>query len=353
MVYTKQIYSPKTLREQLLFSEETQASVAAHREAAQSIFLRKDPRIPLIVGPCSIHNVESAIKYAELLKNLSDKVSDKCFLVMRVYVEKPRTTIGWKGLLYDPYLNGSDDILQGIKISRELMIKIAEIGLPIATEFLNPLTAYYYHDLISWGFIGARTSASQVHRELASLLPIPIGFKNLTDGNVAIPINSIIASRTSHSFIGIDNEGYLSMIQSTGNPYSHLVLRGSDTSYNYDRQSILSSIAQQNNSGLHSPIIVDCSHGNSQKNPEMQEVVFKEVLDHIELGIGDILGMMLESNILSGAQSFELGSTFNNDQSITDACLSFEETEKLVLFAYKALSIEAPEEKDLVFSGSP
>lgn len=337
MTHSKQIYSPKILAEQLFCPEELTATIGSFRESARQVFLRSDFRIPIIVGPCSIHNIESALKYAHLLKNLSDQVSDKFFIVMRVYVEKPRTITGWKGLLYDPYLNGSDDINQGIRLSRQLMLKIAEIGLPIATEFLNPLVAYYYHDLVSWGFIGARTSASQVHRELASLLPIPIGFKNLTDGNVTIPINSIIASRTSHSFLGLDEEGKSSILQSTGNPYSHLVLRGSDSESNYDKESILSSIRQQNNSGLHSPIIIDCSHGNSKKDPNTQKIVFREVINHLRQDVPDILGIMIESNIAHGSQSFELGLPTNDDQSITDACLSFEETEKLILWAYSIL----------------
>jgi len=333
-----QIYSPRILLDLLTPTDEQLQFVARSKIIAKRIFLKKENRFPLIVGPCSIHNYSSAIAYAKKLKNLSDKVSGTLFLIMRAHVEKPRTTLGWKGLLYDPYLNGSNDISCGIRLSRKLFLDFAEIGIPIATEFLNPLVASYLQDLVSWGFIGARTSSCQNHRELASSLHMPIGFKNDTEGNLQLAINGAISSRVSHTFLGNDQAGRSSVIRSNGNPYTHIVLRGSDHATNYDSQNVQRAASLQSSCGLHSPILIDCTHGNSKKNLFMQKEVFLDVQDQLLEENPHILGLMLESFLIGGNQPFELGDTPSPDISITDPCLDWKTTENLILNLHSALS---------------
>ena len=242
------MYSPKALfLQQPLFEREAKL-IKRYRQITKRIFAGEIDRMPVIVGPCSIHSVESALEYAMRIKHLYKEVSETLFPIMRVYVEKPRTTIGWKGLLYDPYLNGTNDIASGIRMVRSLLTQLARLGVPTATEFVNPITAIYFKDLITWGFIGARTSSSQIHREFASSLNFPIGFKNDLSGNLNIAINGIIGSRSSHTFLSLGVDGLATIVRSNGNPFSHLVLRGTDSHTNYDQQSIEHALFMQKKS---------------------------------------------------------------------------------------------------------
>lgn len=337
MPIVSSIYSPKTLLESLKLSDKQAEFILESRKIAKTILAGKDSRKVIVIGPCSIHNYESAIEYGLRLKALSDVVQDSLFLVMRVYVEKPRTTTGWKGFLYDPYLNGSDDLLQGIRLSRRLLLELAEIGIPTATEFVNPIAASYLRDLITWGFIGARTSSSQIHRELASALTMPIGFKNTTEGNLQLAINGAITSRVSHSFLGTDDEGKISVLHSQGNPNTHIVLRGSDTASNFDSQSIEYAVRLQNSSGLRSPILIDSSHGNSKKDHLIQEEIFQNIVLQMCSENPYILGIMAESFLEAGNQSLELASPIDPEISITDPCMSWLTSERLIHWCHAKL----------------
>lgn len=337
MFTPSQLLSPLSLQTKNPLEETEKQFLKASTETAKKILSGKDKKLALIVGPCSIHNKESALTYANLLKKLSDYVKETIFLVMRVYVEKPRTTVGWKGFLYDPYLNGTNDLTKGVMLVRTLLKEIAKIGLPTATEFVNPLCASYYSDLITWGFIGARTTTSQVHRELASLLNFPVGFKNTLEGNLLLPINSIISAKTSHTFLGCNENGSLSSVSSMGNPFCHLVLRGSEIETNYDKESIFYAEQLQKALGIYHPIMVDCSHGNSSKNPKRQKETCKKVIqDYLDFST-PLLGIMLESFIDEGSQPFEMGSELSPTISITDPCMSWSDTEELILSFHEAL----------------
>jgi 3-deoxy-7-phosphoheptulonate synthase len=307
------------------------------RATARKIASGKSSKLALVVGPCSIHNIESALIYAEKLKKLSDYVEETLFIVMRVYVEKPRTTVGWKGFLYDPYLNGTNDLAEGLFQTRALFYELAKLQLPAATEFVNPLTAPFFQDLVTWGFIGARTTTSQIHRELASSLQFPVGFKNTLEGDLTSPINSIISAKTPHTFLGSNNEGKLSIASSTGNPYCHLVLRGSEFEPNYDKENLAYAKKLQKASGIHHPIMIDCSHGNSGKNPFHQKEVFKKAIQQYTKDATPLLGLMFESFLESGNQSLELGSPLSPTLSITDPCLGWNETEALILHCHETL----------------
>ncbi len=337
MFLDTELPSPISLIERFPIKEHEINFLEHSRKIAKQIVTGKTSKLALIVGPCSIHNIESALEYADRLKLLSDYVQETLFLVMRVYVEKPRTTIGWKGFLYDPFLNGTDDLSEGITLVRELFLNLAKLKVPTATEFVNPLSALFFQDLVTWGFIGARTAASQIHRELASSFPFPIGFKNTLEGNLSLPINSIIATKTSHTFLGINEKGSLSAISSAGNPFCHLVLRGSDLESNYDRESISYARELQKASGIHHPIMVDCAHGNSSKNRIRQKAVFKEVVSQFCKHATPLLGIMLESFLDAGNQPFEMGSTISPTLSITDPCLGWSETEELILSFHESL----------------
>ncbi len=331
------IYSPKSLfKEQPLFEREAKL-VKRYRQIAKRICAGEIDRIPVIAGPCSIHSIEGALEYATRIKHLFKEVSETLFPIMRVYVEKPRTTVGWKGLLYDPYLNGSNDIASGIRAVRSLLSQIARLGVPTATEFVNPITALYFKDLITWGFIGARTSASQIHREFASSLTFPVGFKNDLSGNLHVAINSIIGSRSSHTYLSLNLDGSPAIVKSSGNPFTHLVMRGSDFQTNYDAQSIEQAMSIQKKSGLTSKVLIDCAHGNSKKNTQQQKEVFFEVSEQIALGNINILGLMLESFLEEGTQSFEHGAQISPFVSITDPCISWEDTETLLRWLNNSL----------------
>ena len=306
-------------------------TVINSRKILEDILDRKDRRLILIVGPCSIHDPIAAMDYAEKLKNLAEEVSDHIFVVMRMYFEKPRTTTGWKGLINDPHLDDSFDIQAGIKTARELLIKINEIGLPAGTEALDPISPQYLGDLISWSAIGARTTESQTHREMASGLSTPVGFKNGTDGTLSTAVNALLSVSKPHSFLGINQDGQIAVIKTIGNRYGHAVLRGGNNGPNYDKKAISSATKQLEEKGLPANIIIDCSHANSEKTPENQSRVLTDCLNQISDGNTSIVGFMLESHLKSGRQSIPPKvSDLTYGISITDGCIGWETTEKLI-----------------------
>ncbi len=325
--------SPHEIKTLLEAPAETVAFIEGARRTAKDIVAGIDPRLCLIIGPCSIHERTSAIEYAKRIQDLSKKVESACFIVMRFYVEKPRTKMGWKGLVYDPHLDGSHDIQTGLLWTRELLLEMAKMKVPCATEFVDPLAALYFDDLITWGFIGARTSSSQPHRQFASHLKFPVGFKNSTDGNLENALHGVHSSREPHAALHIDPHGKLCAIQTDGNPHSHIVLRGAHDGSNYDAASVQTALEKLKEAKLPERLLIDCSHGNCQKKSEKQQEVFLSVLEQIEKGNDKIFGMMLESHLESGSQPLtEDLSLLKYAVSITDPCLDWKTTEDLILF---------------------
>ncbi|MDB6142366.1 MAG: phospho-2-dehydro-3-deoxyheptonate aldolase [Pseudomonas sp.] len=325
------------LKHQLPLDAVLVEQVAAHREAVRAILNGEDSRLLLIVGPCSIHDPRSALEYAERLAKLSAEVSDQMLLVMRAYVEKPRTTVGWKGLAYDPQLDGSDDMAGGLTLSRELMREMLRLGLPIATEILQPMAAGYFDDLLSWVAIGARTTESQIHREMASGLPMPVGFKNGTDGGVGVATDAMRSAAHPHRHFGIDRHGHPAIIETQGNPDTHVVLRGGHRGPNFDNQSVGTVRTSLEKVGVAPRIMVDCSHANSGKDPLRQPAVFNDVLQQRLQGDRSLVGMMLESHLFEGCQP--LSETLEYGVSITDGCLGWEGTEQLLRHTAIALRL--------------
>ncbi|MEN9344504.1 MAG: Phospho-2-dehydro-3-deoxyheptonate aldolase, Tyr-sensitive [Chlamydiota bacterium] len=317
------IPSYRQIKEKIPLSESGRLFVNRTRQHCRDILQGLDQRKVLIVGPCSIHNVEEALAYAHLLKALSKKVETSFLIIMRVYVEKARTSTGWKGLIYDPSLQGHQDLAEGIRVARQLLVQLAEEGIACATEFVDPLIAPYIEDLISWGFIGARTSASPPHRQLASFLEMPVGFKNSLDGNVATAVYAVKSASQAHTFLFPDASGTLKSVSSSGNPWTHIVLRGSYNTPNYtDLKAALALLSQEN---LPSKIMVDCSHGNAAGNLYQQIEVF-EYVNNLP-----VFGIMLESYLNSGKQA--LNEPLLYGVSVTDACLDWRTTESLILSA--------------------
>jgi 3-deoxy-7-phosphoheptulonate synthase len=323
------------LKHQLPLDAVLVEQLASHREAVRAILNGEDSRLLLIVGPCSIHDPRSALEYAERLAKLSAEVGDQMLLVMRAYVEKPRTTVGWKGLAYDPQLDGSDDMAGGLTLSRELMREMLRLGLPIATEILQPMAAGYFDDLLSWVAIGARTTESQIHREMASGLPMPVGFKNGTDGGVGVATDAMRSAAHAHRHFGIDRHGHPAIIETQGNPDTHVVLRGGHRGPNFDSQSVASVRASLEKVGVAPRIMVDCSHANSGKDPLRQPAVFNDVLRQRLQGDRSLVGMMLESHLFEGCQP--LSKSLQYGVSVTDGCLGWEGTEQLLRDAANAL----------------
>lgn len=328
--------SPGSIRSELPLSIESVRHVLQSRKDIQDIFDGKSDRLMLIVGPCSIHNPAAALEYAARLKMLADEVRDRVMVIMRVYFEKPRTTVGWKGLIYDPDLNDAYNIEKGIFISRKLLLKIVEMGLPVATEMLDPILAQYIADAVSWAAIGARTTEAQTHRQLASGLSMPVGFKNATDGSIQIALDAIATARSQHSFIGVLEDGHVGVFRTQGNPYGHIVLRGGPTP-NYASEHIAFLKVAMQKTGLPANIVVDCSHANSGKKHEKQHCVFEDVLAQIVAGENAIKGMMLESYIKPGKQKMSASCPPDPEISITDDCIGWEETESLIRMAYDRL----------------
>ena len=329
--------SPEEIRQEHQLSIAAGARVVAFRREMMDIFDGKSNRFIAIVGPCSIHNRESAIRYGEKLKALADRVSDRIMLLMRCYFEKPRTTVGWKGLLTDPFLDDSCDIAHGIRLSREILTRIVELGLPVATEILDPVLAQYIADCITWTAIGARTTEAQTHRQLASGLSMPVGFKNATDGSTQIAIDAVLAARSHHSFIGVLDDGSVGVFRTKGNPYAHIVMRGGSSHPNYGPEYVAYLRVVLERAGLPTGVIIDCSHANSGKDYRRQRVALDGVLEQIAAGEKTIRGIMLESNLKPGCQKLEPGREPDPDISITDSCIGWEETEELVMKTWEVM----------------
>ncbi len=325
------LITPAELKKELPVTKAAELTIANGRKAVRDILDRKDNRLIVVIGPCSIHDTEAALDYARRLKELSEKVSDTLLIVMRVYFEKPRTTTGWKGLINDPYLNDTFKIQDGLHIGRQLLLDIAEIGLPTATEALDPISPQYIQDLISWSAIGARTTESQTHREMASGLSSAVGFKNGTDGSLGVAINALKSVSSPHNFLGINREGQVSIISTKGNAYGHVVLRGGDGKPNYDSVSVALCEEQLNAAKILPNIMVDCSHANSNKDHNLQPLVADNIANQIMEGNQSIIGVMIESNIEEGSQSIPDNLTdLTYGKSVTDKCISWPTTETLL-----------------------
>lgn len=331
VVETKPLLSPEFLKHELPLSAPTADVVGTCRDQVRGILYGTDQRIFAVVGPCSIHDPDAALEYADGLKKLADRYVDDLLVVMRVYFEKPRTTTGWKGLISDPHLDGTHDMNTGLKMGRKLLMDVASKGLGAACEMLDPVTPQYLADLVAWGAIGARTTESQTHRMMASGLSMPIGFKNATDGNLQIAINAITAAAHPHHFLGISNQGQVSVVTTTGNGHCHLVLRGGSSGPNYDKASVQAASEQAKKAGLLPRVMVDCSHDNAQKNHENQPKVLDTLAEQVANGSDAIAGVMIESNLVAGKQSFpQPKENLVRGQSITDACVDLTSTESML-----------------------
>ena len=327
--------SPKNLKEKLPVSENASDTVIQARNTIKRLLAGEERRLLMIVGPCSIHDPEAARDYALRLKKLAVEVSETILIAMRVYFEKPRTTVGWKGLINDPDLDGSHKINKGIELARKILLETNNLGLPCATETLDPITPQYLADLISWSAIGARTTESQTHREMASGLSMPVGFKNGTDGGLNVALNAMNSALQQHHFLGINPEGISSVIQTSGNPHVHLVLRGGNNGPNYDAVSVHIAADALASGGLPKAIMIDCNHANSGKDPSRQELVLRNTIMQIKDGDQSIIGTMIESNINGGNQLIKPKMKYG--VSVTDACLDWENTHRIILDAHTAL----------------
>jgi 3-deoxy-7-phosphoheptulonate synthase len=339
--------SPEDVHAHLPLSMQAAKTVMQGREALRNILDRKDHRLFVVVGPCSIHDPVAGLDYARRLKALSDEVGDTLCLVMRVYFEKPRTTTGWKGYINDPDMDDSFHVDQGMKKARQFLLDIAEIGLPAGTEALDPISPQYLGDLISWTAIGARTTESQTHREMSSGLSTPVGFKNGTNGDIGIAINAILSASSPHSFLGINGQGRTSIVRTRGNRHGHVVLRGGDGRPNYDTVSVQMAEQAVNKAKLPANIVVDCSHANSYKKPELQPLVMADVVNQVRLGNKSLVGVMIESNIVSGNQAIPTDlSQLKYGCSVTDACIDWNTTETMIRDAATLLRDVLPDRLD-------
>lgn len=323
--------APIEIHRQLPITDVIAEHVLTSRDQIRHILGGEDRRLLVIVGPCSIHDEAAALEYAGRLRTLADALRDALFVVMRVYFEKPRTTVGWKGLIYDPHLDGSRDLATGLFRAREVLLRVNELGLPAATEFLDPFVPQYIADLVSWAAIGARTAESQTHRQMASGLSMPVGFKNGTGGSTQLAVDAVLAARTSHSFMGIDYDGRSCVVTTRGNDAGHVVLRGGSSGANYHAEDVARVCAQLRRAGLPECVIIDCSHGNSGKDHRRQAVVLRDLLDQRAAGDDRIVGCMLESHLYEGNQPHvDDPSVLRYGVSITDACIGWDETAALL-----------------------
>ncbi|MDP4527946.1 3-deoxy-7-phosphoheptulonate synthase [Alkalimonas delamerensis] len=320
---------PNVLKQALPLSEQGALFVQQARQTIADIIHGRDPRLLVVTGPCSIHDPVSALEYAERLKELQQRYSDSLYIVMRVYFEKPRTTVGWKGFINDPHLNDSFDLETGLTWGRELLLKLVEMELPTATEALDPISPQYLSDLISWAAIGARTVESQTHREMASGLSMPVGFKNGTDGNLSIALNALQSAASPHRFIGLSQRGEVALVETKGNPDGHIILRGGKQP-NYDEKSIGEAVAALDKLALATAVVVDCSHGNSNKDHNRQPEVATAVIAQRQAGNKAIIGIMLESHLHAGRQDIVNGKAPLYGVSVTDACIDWDTTAKLL-----------------------
>ncbi len=320
--------TPEELHSEIPLTEESLAFIQDSRDTIESILKGMDHRKILIVGPCSIHDLDSALEYAQALRTLSDEVSDHFYLVMRAYIEKPRTILGWKGLLYDPDLDNSYKLAKGLRLSRKLFAELTQIGVPIASELLEITTSHYYADFLSWGCIGARTSSSPPHRQLAASLNFPVGFKNSREGNVDSAVHGILSARSPHAFLGFSPNGKVSRIQAEGNPLCHVVLRGGHNRPNYDPKSIVETAERCQQAGICDKLIIDCSHDNCEKRHLKQVAIFQKIINQIAEGNQSIAGIMLESHLQGGSQP--ISSNLRYGVSITDPCLDWQTTKTII-----------------------
>ena len=338
VVSNNALIRPSELEASIPLSSTAESTVLEGRRQLEAVLNQEDDRFVVMVGPCSIHDHSAALDYAKRLKPLAEQVSERIMIVMRVYFEKPRTTVGWKGLIYDPNLNDTYEIEDGLHRARHLLMEISEAGLYSATEFLDPIVPQYVSDLVTWAAIGARTTESQTHRQMASGLSMPVGFKNGTDGDPQTAVDALVAARTPQAFLGIDHDGQASIVETKGNQNCHLVMRGGRSGTNFDARSIAVAADALRKADAPSNIVVDCSHGNSNKDHTRQHIAFEDVLSQRINGNANLVGVMLESNINPGAQ--KLGSdpsTLEYGVSITDACIGWEETVNLLEWAYEEL----------------
>ncbi|KXJ32096.1 MULTISPECIES: 3-deoxy-7-phosphoheptulonate synthase [Pseudomonas] len=337
------LITPEQLKQEIPLSDLAADTVAQGRQVIRDILDGKDHRLFVVIGPCSIHDIKAAHEYAERLKTLAAQVSDSLYLVMRVYFEKPRTTVGWKGLINDPYLDDSFKIQDGLHIGRQLLLDLAEKGLPTATEALDPISPQYLQDLISWSAIGARTTESQTHREMASGLSSAVGFKNGTDGSLTVAINALQSVSSPHRFLGIDQRGQVSVVMTKGNPYGHVVLRGGNGKPNYDSVSVTLCEQALVKAKVKPNIMVDCSHANSNKDAALQPLVMDNVANQIVEGNNSIVGLMVESHLGFGSQPIPADlSQLEYGVSVTDACIDWAMTEKSILDMHRKLKDVLP-----------
>jgi len=331
VIEIKALPSPRVIKTKLPITDDVAALVVETREAIRRILHGQDrDRLLVIVGPCSIHDPEAAFEYAAKLKPVADALRDRLLIVMRTYFEKPRTTVGWKGLINDPHLDGTCDIATGMELARTILLRINQSGMPCGTELLDPISPQYIADLISWTAIGARTTESQTHREMASGLSMPVGFKNGTEGSLQVAINAMTSARTPHHFVGINADGQTSIIKTMGNPDRHVVLRGGGGKPNYDAEHVAKAETAVAGEGIARPIMIDCSHDNSSKDHRKQSLVSREVLRQFREGRQSIMGFMLESNLNAGRQTWKEGTPLAYGVSITDGCLGWDETAALL-----------------------
>lgn len=331
---TVPLIPPAELHRLLPMDEGSTTTVVEGRRAIQNILSGTDDRLIAILGPCSIHDTDAALEYAQMLKHLADRVQNSLVIVMRVYFEKPRTTVGWKGFINDPFLDDSCDISTGLREARRLLVQINAMGLPTATEFLDPIVPQYIADLVTWAAIGARTTESQTHRQMASGLSMPVGFKNGTDGNIQVAIDALTSARTAHNFLGMDGEGRTCIVKTKGNPFGHVVLRGGRAGTNFDPTSTADAVRQLDKAGLAARLVVDCSHGNANKRYELQEAAWSSIVEQRVAGNRALMGLMVESHLHEGSQKIPGDrSLLRYGVSVTDECLGWPATERLVLGA--------------------
>ncbi|NKB71148.1 MAG: 3-deoxy-7-phosphoheptulonate synthase [Candidatus Latescibacteria bacterium] len=337
---TVPLTSPRALKEALPLSSRAVAAVVEGREEVRRIIRGEDARLLVVAGPCSMHHPETALEYARRLVQLRRSMGDRLCIIMRAYFEKPRTVVGWKGLIHDPHLDGSEDMSAGMRMTRQLLAEIGDLGLPVGAEVLDPIAPQYLADLFAWASIGARTIASQTHRQMASGLSMPVGFKNTTEGCHQTAIQAMQAARQPHNFLGIDQEGRTCVVRTRGNPWGHLILRGGEGGPNYDAASIAGAQEALRQGGLEAALVVDCSHANSGKRHQRQMAVLKSVLSQRVEGNRDLVGVMIESNLEAGRQDIPGDlRQLRYGVSVTDECVGWDTTEAMVELAYKAVQI--------------
>jgi 3-deoxy-7-phosphoheptulonate synthase len=321
-----ELASPAQLLGDLPLGEERAKAVVEGRQHVVDVLDGSDDRLLVVVGPCSVHDVGAALEYAGRLAEVADRLGDDLLIAMRVYFEKPRTTTGWKGLINDPHLDGSGDVNSGLRVARRLLLEVLDLGLPVGCEFLDPITPQYISDTVAWGAIGARTTESQIHRQLGSGLSMPIGFKNRTDGNVQVAVDAVRASAVSHAFAGIDDNGTPAILHTSGNPDGHVILRGGRGAPNYDAAGVEEALTKLRTAELPERVVIDASHDNSGKDPDRQPEAVEGIAEQLEAGREEIVGVMLESFLVAGRQDLEGEGELVYGQSITDGCIDWEQT---------------------------